>query len=79
MVEIGKSYYFIQHAYYHIVGEVTEIIGVRRVALKNAVKIHSCKRNWTEFLKDGFKKDTQFDVIGNIADTSYISAYEWNH
>jgi hypothetical protein len=78
-VEVGGTYYFKEHAYYHYIGTVTEILGVRRVALKDVVQVHSCQRSWTLFFQDGFKKDTRFDVIGAAPDFGYISAFAWPH
>ena len=79
MLKVGERYYFVAHAYFHYVGTVEEILGVRRVALKDAVQVHRCGRNWTDFFKNGFGKDTTYDVIGNIPDVGFISAIEWNH
>lgn len=79
MVEVGKRYYFIAHAYYHLIGEVTEVLGVRRVALKDVIQVHSCPRNWTQFFAEGCKGDTRFDVIGETAETSFLLAHVWKH
>jgi hypothetical protein len=78
-VVVGGTYYFKTHAYYHVIGTVTEILGVRRVALSNVVKVHSCSRNWTEFFRDGFRNDTRYDMESDIADTGYITANIWAH
>lgn len=79
-VEKGKTYYFIAHAYWHFIGEVTEILGVRRVACRRVIQVHSCQRDWTRFFREGVKKsDTKFDVIGETPDMGYIVAHAWNH
>lgn len=79
MVEIGKCYYFVAHAYYHYIAEVTEIIGVRRVATRNTIQLHSCPRGWSEFLRNGCQTDTNYSVIGEIAEVSFIIAIPWKH
>lgn len=79
MVEVGKRYYFIAHAYYHLIGEVTAILGVRRVALKDVIQVHSCPRPWTLFFRDGCKGDTRFDTIGETAEVGYLMAHAWHH
>lgn len=79
MIEVGQTYYFIAHAYWHYVGEVTEILGVRRVACKRVVQVHSCGRPWTRFFAEGFATDTKHDFIGEAADLSYIVAFAWPH
>lgn len=79
MIKVGDKIYALAHCYYHILGEVSEVLGVRRVALKNAVQVHSCQRNWTLFFADGFRSDTNFDVIGDVPDIGYMYAVAWNH
>lgn len=81
MIEIGKNYYFIKHAYYHYVGRVTEILGVRRVALDNVVQVHSSKKSWTEFFKSGFgvKGTTKYDIIGSSPDFEFLGCFDWPH
>lgn len=78
-IEVGKRYYFVAHAYFHYVGTVTEVLGIRRVALADVVQVHSCGRSWTDFFKDGFKADTRYDVIGTVPDLTYLWAIAWAH
>ncbi len=80
MVEVGKTYYFIGHAYYHYVGTVTEA-NPREVTLKNVVQVHSCDhRSWTEFFRDGFKDGTRYDVVpdGTVVPLG-LPYYPWAH
>ena len=79
MVNVGDTVYLIAHAYFHYVGRVTAILGVRRVALAEAVQVHSCDRSWTAFFKDGFKEDTRYDVVGTMPDVGYAVAIEFRH
>jgi hypothetical protein len=58
---------------------VTEILGTRRLALKDASKIHNCQRSWELFFRDGCKSDTRYDYVGNVLDVGYIDVIEWNH
>ncbi len=79
-MKVGQTYYFITHAYYHYLGEVAEILGVRRVACRRVVQIHSDSRTWTEFFRVGCRDGkTKLDVIGEAADMSYIAAFVWHH
>jgi hypothetical protein len=78
-VKVGDKVYLIAHAYFHFLGEVSEILGVRRVSLLNASRIHSCSRSWELFFRDGCKDDTRSDYVGTVKDVSYITAEEWKH
>ncbi len=78
-LKVGDKVYLTAHAYFHYLGEVSEILGTRRVALVKASKIHSCQRNWEAFFRDGVKNDTKSDYVGNVLDVGYIDAIEWNH
>jgi hypothetical protein len=78
-LKVGDKVYLEAHAYFHYLGEVSEVLGVRRVALKNASKIHNCKRPWEDFFRDGCKDDTKYDYVGNVLDTGYVDAIEWKH
>lgn len=85
MVEVGKSYYFMEHAYHHYIGRVVAITGKREVDIegdgpgKPVVKVHSCKRGWTEFFRDGMKKDTSYDLLPGPKSITYFDATPWNH
>lgn len=76
----GDKYYFVNHAYHHYIGEVIEILGVKHCKLINVVKIHSCRRNWTQFFADGMRDDTQYDVIPDGHEINgYINLTPWHH
>lgn len=77
-MEVGKKYYVISHAYYHYVGEVTEV-NPRGVKMRNVVQVHGCDRGWTEFFKDGFKADTRYDVVPDGTGLSVIDYFPWGH
>lgn len=76
---VGNTYYFITHAYYHYIATVVEVLGTRRVSVTNVVQVHSCQRGWTEFFRDGFKKDTKYDLLPDCPDLSYIVPFVWKH
>jgi hypothetical protein len=78
-VKVGERYYFIAHAYFHYLGTVSEVLGVRRVALRDAIQVHSHSGNWTEFFRRGITTGTKYDVIGDIPDVGYIAAIAWKH
>lgn len=59
-MEPGNCYYVIYHAYHHFIIRVEEMNGPRRPKFSYCDKIHSCQRGWTEFFRDGAKKDTTF-------------------
>ena len=77
-MEIGKKYYIITHAYWHVVGEVVEVISPRTVRLKNVRFVYSCNRDWTKFFAEGFKSDTTFHNWPDGIFTA-VNAIEWNH
>lgn len=79
-MKIGERYYFISiHAYDHWLGEVIEILGQRHVVLKNVVRVYSCPRGWTEFFRDGMKKDTNYTVWPDGHEVFFSSATPWHH
>lgn len=78
-VHVGQKVYVEAHAYFHYLGEVSEILGTRRIALKNASKIHNCQRPWEAFFREGAKRDTRYDYVGNVLDVGYIDVIEWKH
>lgn len=78
-MEVGTKWYIISHAYYHYVGEIARVIGPKTVELRNVCQVHSCRRNWTEFFRDGFERDTQFDVMPDGIQVPIITAIPWNH
>jgi hypothetical protein len=78
-IAIGDKVYLEVHAYHHYLGEVSEILGTRRVALINASKIHNCSRSWEEFFRDGAGTDTTYDYVGDVLDAGYIDAIRWRH
>jgi hypothetical protein len=78
-IHVGDKVYLRAHAYCHYLGEVSEILGVRRVSLKNASIVYSCARGWEDFFRDGCGNDTKSFYVGNVLDTGYYSCEEWQH
>ena len=80
MIEVGKRYYFMAHAYHHFLGEVVEITGRKECVLKNVIRVQSCSRGWTEFFRDGCKKDTTYTVWPDGTEISgWFAAIPWKH
>ena len=79
-IEIGKTYYFMPHAYHHWIGELVEILGGNRFVLNNVRRIQSCRRGWSEFFRDGAGTDTTYTTWpdGFVVDGSFGIA-PWNH
>jgi hypothetical protein len=80
MIQVGKRYYFMVHAYHHFIGEVVKITGRKSCILKDVRRIQSCMRGWTEFFKDGAKNDTSCTIFpdGTFID-GWFAALPWNH
>lgn len=77
-VEEGKRYYFMIHAYHHVIAEVVAITGKREADVKNVIRIQSCRRGWTEFFRDGLGNDTTYTHFSDGSIT-WFDAFEWNH
>lgn len=77
-MEPGKCYYVIYHAYHHFLIRVTQMNGPRRPVFDRCEKIHRCNRGWTEFFKNGAKKDTEF-MIFPPGEFEVSAFWEWNH
>ena len=80
-MKVGDKFYFYVHAYHHVVGEVAEFLGPKTAVLKNPVWVYSCRRGWTEFFKDGIRKDdTVFHHLPDGTEVSgWFMACPWNH
>ena len=80
-MEVGKPYYIYAHAYHHVIGEVEEIHSLSRVRLKRVVWVYSCKRGWTEFFRDGIRRDdTVFHHLPDGTEVNgFFMAVPWNH
>jgi hypothetical protein len=79
MLEEGKTYYFIAHAYHHFIGRVVKILGRRECLITDVRRVYSCARGWTEFFRDGANSDT---VLTSWPDTNlsgWVSHTEWKH
>ena len=77
---IGERYYFMTHAYHHLIGEVVEITGKRECVLKNVVRVQHCARNWTEFFANGCKDDTNYTIWPDGTEVSgWFIKVPWNH
>ena len=79
MLKPGDRVYLIAHPYYHYLGEVAEVLGVRRVSLRGVVQVHSDSRGWTRFFAEGLGEETTYDVIGESPDVGYLVCHRWPH
>lgn len=79
-MRIGGVYYFVEHAYYHWIGEVVAITGRREVILRHVRRIHSCARDFTAFFRDGAKNDTVYTIWPDGHNVSnWMTATPWPH
>ena len=78
-MDVGKMYYIVAHAYWHFVGEVTEVLGPKTVRLKNVRQVHRCERPWTKFFAEGFGKDTRYDTWPDGTEVTAILHTPWEH
>lgn len=51
MIEVGKNYYVIAHAYHHYLGKCVAIHG-KTLTLSPCFKVHSSELDWEKFLDD---------------------------
>jgi len=78
MIEVGKNYYIIAHAYHHYLLTATEVTP-RSVSFDWALKIHSCQRNWTKFFAEGLGSDTKFDIMPAGTVSYDLGYFLWEH
>lgn len=74
----GKTYYFITHAYYHIVAEVVEVTGKREADIRRVVRIQPTNNDWSDFFVNGFTEENQYKFFPDGGIT-WINYFEWNH
>ncbi len=77
-VEEGKCYYVISHAYHHFLVRIAKLHGPQRAWCDRVVKVHSCRRGWTEFFVDGCKDDTTIMKFP-AGEVTWIDIFEWRH
>ncbi len=77
--EVGRRYYFIIHAYHHIVADVVKILGTRHVLVKNCHWIYRSELGWDEFFKQGFTKENTTYREFPDGDFVYIAKFEFDH
>ena len=77
-MEVGKKFYIIAHAYWHVIGEVVEVVGPKTVVLRNVVYVYSSRKNWTEFFKKGIGTGDTYDIWpdGTTVSTSKVNMTE---
>jgi hypothetical protein len=79
MVKVGDTVYLWSHAYLRVVGEVSEVLGQRRVSLVRASIVQGDSGNYTEFFGRGVSGKTEIQYIGTVGDIAYLAAFEFNH
>lgn len=80
MFKPGDKVYVIAHAYWHFVAEVVEVLP-RFVRVRNCRQVHACKRGWTAFFAEGFKRDTTYFCWpdGTWLPIGTLPVAPWNH
>jgi hypothetical protein len=79
-MQVGEKYYFMVHAYHHFIAEVLEVLGPKRIKAGRCVRVQSCGRDWTEFFKEGIKKeDTKYTVWPSGKIFEFFDATPWHH
>lgn len=78
-IEVGKRYYFIVHAYHHVIATVTAVTGKRECDMTDVRWIYSCARNWTQFFRDGALNDTVCHIFPPGHNVSFTASFEWPH
>ena len=80
MVEVGKCYYFMVHAYHHFLGEVVEITGKRECTIKRCVRVQSSELGWTEFFAAGCSTDNSVLTFWpDGLSITYFAVSPWHH
>ena len=80
MVEVGKKYYFLSHAYHHYLGEVVEV-SPRWVKVKNCCKVLTDPRGWEACLFEGYKPGMRIQFVpdGTLLPVGHMPIHPWNH
>lgn len=79
-IEVGRSFYFMVHAYHHWIGIVESIDGKRSCTLRKVVRVQGCRRTWTEFFEQGFLNDTNYTVWPNgLMIHDWYACVPWPH
>lgn len=79
MIEAGKRYYIMVHAYHHYIVDVVEVYAPMRAKFGRREKVHSCRRGWELFFKEGAKGDTEFMIFPEGGEATFFDFSPWNH
>lgn len=82
VLEIGKAYYLVAHAYYHFIGIVTEVYGPNRVKLGRCVRVLASTygRDWQKFFEAGcHRPETEYSVLPEGKVVIFFDATPWHH
>ena len=81
MVEVGKTYYLILHAYHHVIAKVKVITGKREADLEFVTWVYRSQRNWTQFFAEGIGEEgvTTYHRFPNAHGTTWIGCFDWPH
>jgi hypothetical protein len=52
-VQVDRTYYFIIHAYHHVLAKVDAITGKREADVSTVDWVYSSTKSWTEFFRSG--------------------------
>jgi formate/nitrite transporter FocA (FNT family) len=77
---MGKSYYFIIHAYHHVIARMVEITGKREGDVEDVRWVYSSTKTWTQFFQEGAGTTEEticrYFTPGSI---TWIAAFDWPH
>ena len=80
MIEVGKKYFFLAHAYHHYIGEVVEV-SPRWAKVKNCVKVMGDSRGWEKALFGGYSREMSIQHCpdGTLIPIGTMPIHPWNH
>ena len=78
-VVVGGTYYFLFHAYHHVIATVEEIVGKRMVVTGPQAWVYSSQLDWTQFFKQGPSNGNSVIRGFPPGEFEYISAWRWDH
>lgn len=78
IVQVGKRYYVVIHAYHHIIGTLQTITGKREGDFVDVVWVYKSDQHWDDFFEKPDWSRTTYRLWPN-GNTSWIAAFEFPH
>ena len=77
----GDKFYFVAHAYHHLIGVVREVLGPKRVIIDNVIWVYSSAKSWTDFFSTGVgERETTYHLMPDGTEVDgWILKYPWHH